>query len=104
MGLHGRSRVIQSVCVLRGLALKLALVAESASTTVTEKPVVADELYIVAHVAVLDAVDTDGIPLSSVACPAPVQSKKKICFQQTLKKMFQKISPYEVKDYHEASK
>ena len=64
---YGRSRVIERVCVLCGLALQAALVAERAGPAVAEETVVADELHIVACVASLDAVHADGVPLCCVA-------------------------------------
>jgi hypothetical protein len=70
--LNGCGRVVQSVSVLCGLPLQAALVVQSAGAAVAEEAVVSDELYLVALVTRLDAVDTDGIALCRVACLAPV--------------------------------
>lgn len=66
VGLDGRRRVIQSVCVMRGLSGQRARVGQRSCSTVTEKPIVSYKLYIVSLVAFFDAVYTDGVPICRI--------------------------------------
>ncbi len=67
MGLHRRSRVVQSVRVLGGFALELARRGQAPGTAVAKETVVANKLNVVPSVASVDAVEADGVPVRRVA-------------------------------------
>ena len=108
MRFHGSGRIVQSVRVLCGFTLQLALVVESASTAVTKEPVnsqrtpinippskfnagrgvfraanapvVTYELDFVVVMASLDTVEADCVSFSRVTRPTPVtKTKTKSC-------------------------
>lgn len=73
MRLHGSCAVVERVRILGRFPLQLTRVVQRTRATIAEKPVMTDEFYVVAVVAMFDAVHANRISIRRVARAASVK-------------------------------